>query len=109
MTAAASKLAICVNPMAGRDVRRLAARASTMTFEAKRDAVARIAAGADAVGVTDIYVVDEPVPHRIDGPRVATDDGTGPPVEDANPATTRQTPRRQWQHSSKKASRPSFR
>ncbi len=31
-----------------------------MTFEAKRDAVARIAAGADAVGVTDIFVVDEP-------------------------------------------------
>ena len=56
----AAKLAICVNPMAGRDVRRLAARASTMTFEAKRDAVARIAAGADAVGVTDIYVADEP-------------------------------------------------
>ena len=55
-----AKLAICVNPMAGRDVRRLAARASTMTFEAKRDAVARIAAGADAVGVTDIYVADEP-------------------------------------------------
>ena len=46
--------------MAGRDVRRLAARASTMTFEAKRDAVARIAAGADAAGVTDIFVVDEP-------------------------------------------------
>ena len=56
----AAKLAICVNPMAGRDVRRLAARASTMTFEAKRDAVARIAAGADAVGVTDIYVAEEP-------------------------------------------------
>ena len=55
-----AKLGICVNPMAGRDVRRLAARASTMTFEAKRDAVARIAAGADAVGVTDIYVVEEP-------------------------------------------------
>ena len=55
-----AKLGICVNPMAGRDVRRLAARASTMTFEAKRDAVARIAAGADAIGVTDIYVVEEP-------------------------------------------------
>ena len=53
-------IAICVNPMAGRDVRRLAARASTMTFEAKRDAVARIAAGADAAGVTDIFVVEEP-------------------------------------------------
>ncbi len=53
-------IAICVNPMAGRDVRRLAARASNMTFEAKRDAVARIAAGADAVGVTDIFVAEEP-------------------------------------------------
>jgi hypothetical protein len=46
--------------MAGRDVRRLAARASTQTFEAKRDAVARIAAGADAAGATDIYIVEEP-------------------------------------------------
>ncbi len=53
-------IAIVVNPMAGRDVRRVAARASTMTFEAKRDAVARIAAGADAVGVTDIFVAAEP-------------------------------------------------
>ena len=53
-------IAIAVNPMAGRDVRRVAARASTMTFEAKRDAVARIAAGADAMGVTDIFVAAEP-------------------------------------------------
>ena len=53
-------LAICVNPMSGRDVRRLAARASNMTHEAKRDIVARVAAGADAVGVTDIYVTREP-------------------------------------------------
>jgi hypothetical protein len=54
------KLAICVNPMSGRDVRRLAARATNMTHEAKRDLVARIAAGADAVGVTDLYVMREP-------------------------------------------------
>lgn len=53
-------VAIYANPMAGRDVRRVAARASTMTFEAKRDAVARIAAGADAAGATDIYMVEEP-------------------------------------------------
>ncbi len=53
-------LAILVNPMSGRDVRRLAARASTMTFEAKRDIVARVAAGADSVGVTDIFVTAEP-------------------------------------------------
>lgn len=54
------QLAICVNPMSGRDVRRLAARATNMTHEAKRDLVARIAAGADAVGATDIYVTREP-------------------------------------------------
>jgi len=46
--------------MSGRDVRRLAARASNMTHEAKRDIVARIAAGADAAGVTDIFVTREP-------------------------------------------------
>ncbi|MCP5180936.1 MAG: NAD(+)/NADH kinase [Pseudomonadales bacterium] len=55
-----SAIAICVNPMSGRDVRRLAARATNMTHEAKRDIVARIAAGADAMGVTDIYVTREP-------------------------------------------------
>jgi hypothetical protein len=55
-----ARLAICVNPMSGRDVRRLAARATNMTHEAKRDLVARIAAGADAAGVTDLYVTREP-------------------------------------------------
>ena len=55
-----SAIAICVNPMSGRDVRRLAARATNMTHEAKRDLVARIAAGADAMGATDIYVISEP-------------------------------------------------
>ena len=46
--------------MSGRDVRRIAARATNMTHEAKRDIVARIAAGADSVGVTDIFVMREP-------------------------------------------------
>ena len=55
-----AKLALCVNPMSGRDVRRLAALATNMTHEAKRDIVARVAAGADAVGVTDIYIAAEP-------------------------------------------------
>lgn len=54
------KLGLCVNPMSGRDVRRLAARASNMTHEAKRDIVARVAAGAEAVGVTDLYISREP-------------------------------------------------
>ncbi len=39
------KLAFCVNPMSGRDVRPLAARATNMTHGAKRDIVARVAAG----------------------------------------------------------------
>ena len=55
-----SALAICVNPMSGRDVRRLAARATNMTHEAKRDIVARVAAGADAVGVSELFVTREP-------------------------------------------------
>ncbi len=45
------KLGLVVNPMSGRDVRRLAAHATNMTHEAKRDIVARVAAGADAMGV----------------------------------------------------------
>ena len=51
---------ILVNPMSGRDVRRLAARATNMTHEAKRDLVARVAAGADACGASDIFVAREP-------------------------------------------------
>ena len=43
--------------MSGRDVRRLAGRASNMTHEAKRDMVARLAAGADALGVDEILIV----------------------------------------------------
>ena len=54
------RIAICVNPMSGRDVRRIAARATNMTHEAKRDIVARVAAGAHATGATDIYVAKEP-------------------------------------------------
>lgn len=59
-SAVPARLAICVNPMSGRDVRRLAARATNMTHEAKRDIVARVAAGADGYGITDIYVTREP-------------------------------------------------
>jgi hypothetical protein len=54
------RIGIIANPMAGRDVRRLAARASEVTHQAKRDAVSRIAAGADAAGVETIVVHDEP-------------------------------------------------
>lgn len=55
-----SRLGICVNPMAGRDVRRIAARASTVTHESKMDIAARIAAGADTVGIDEIVIFREP-------------------------------------------------
>ena len=54
------KVAILANPMSGRDVRRLAARATNMTHEAKRDLVARVAAGVDAMGVGEIFIMQEP-------------------------------------------------
>ena len=54
------KVAIIANPMSGRDVRRLAARATTMTHEVKRDLVARIALGLDAMGVDEIMILKEP-------------------------------------------------
>lgn len=56
----AGKVAIIANPMSGRDVRRLAARATTMTHEVKRDLVARIALGLDAMGVDEIMILKEP-------------------------------------------------
>ena len=65
------KLGLVVNPMSGRDVRRLAARATNMTHEAKRDIVARLAAGADAMGVSDIYITKEP--FRIASGALGTD------------------------------------
>ena len=51
---------ILANPMSGRDVRRLAARASTTTLEIKRDQVSRAAIGAAAGGAKRLLVVAEP-------------------------------------------------
>jgi hypothetical protein len=51
---------ILANPMSGRDVRRLFARASTTTPEIKRDQVARAVIGAAAGGAVRILVVKEP-------------------------------------------------
>jgi len=48
---------ILANPMSGRDVRRLAARASMTTLEIKRDQVARAVVGAVAGGARRIAVV----------------------------------------------------
>ena len=55
-----SHVGILANPMSGRDVRRLAARASTTTPEIKRDQVSRAAIGAVAGGAKKLFVIDEP-------------------------------------------------
>ena len=53
-------MGLLVNPMSGRDVRRLAARASTTTLEIKRDQVARAAVGAVAGGAKRLLITREP-------------------------------------------------
>jgi hypothetical protein len=55
-----ASVGIIANPMAGRDVRRLVARATSMTPETKRDQVARAAIGAAAAGASRIFVCAEP-------------------------------------------------
>ena len=54
------KVAIIANPASGRDVRRLAARATNVTHEAKGAQVARIATGLDALSIDEIMVMQEP-------------------------------------------------
>ena len=56
----AATVGLLANPMSGRDVRRLAARASTTTPEIKRDQVARAAIGAIAGGAARLLVMREP-------------------------------------------------
>ncbi len=55
-----ASVGIIANPMAGRDVRRLVARATSLTPEIKRDQVARAAIGAAAAGAQHIFVCAEP-------------------------------------------------
>ena len=54
-----SPVGILVNPSSGRDVRRIAARASVSSLEAKRDQVARAVVGAVASGATKVLVVHD--------------------------------------------------
>jgi len=54
------KIGIIVNPMSGRDVRRLAARASISTHHDKQLQITRLALGALEQGVEEIVLVDEP-------------------------------------------------
>jgi hypothetical protein len=57
---AEARIGIVVNPAAGRDVRRLAARAASDTPQGKRNSVARAVIGAAAAGATHFCVVREP-------------------------------------------------
>ena len=57
----ASPVGVIANPMSGRDVRRLAARATSVTPESKRDQIARAVVGAAASGAERIMVVKEPM------------------------------------------------
>ena len=54
------RLGIVVNPMSGRDVRRVAARASTSTHHEKQQQVTRLVLGAFAQGIDEIYLANEP-------------------------------------------------
>ena len=53
-------MGILANPLSGRDVRRVAARADTSTPQSKRNQVARIAIGAVAAGAKRVLVLKEP-------------------------------------------------
>ena len=55
-----NRLGIIVNPMSGRDVRRVAARASTSTHHEKQQQLTRLVLGALEHGVDEIYLAHEP-------------------------------------------------
>ncbi len=55
-----TKLGIIVNPMSGKDVRRIAARASVSTNEHKQHQVTRLVLGAITQGVTEVVLSDDP-------------------------------------------------
>ncbi len=57
---ATAPVGIIVNPMSGRDFRRLAARADTVTHESKRNQIARAVVGAVAVGAKHLLIPAEP-------------------------------------------------
>jgi predicted polyphosphate/ATP-dependent NAD kinase len=50
---------LIANPLSGRDVRRLAARASSQTPESKRSQIQRAAVGAAAAGATRLLMVPD--------------------------------------------------
>lgn len=54
------RLGIVVNPMSGRDVRRVAAKASTSSHHEKQQQVTRLVLGAIAQGAEEIFLANEP-------------------------------------------------
>lgn len=54
------RVGIVINPMSGRDVRRLAARATTVSHLQKQNEVARLVLGALNFGAECVYMNDEP-------------------------------------------------
>jgi hypothetical protein len=59
-TDSSARVGVLVNPLSGRDVRRLAARAGTSTPEDKRNQVGRILVGAAASGARSVLLVSDP-------------------------------------------------
>jgi len=59
-TGARGTVGVIVNPVAGRDIRRVAARGGVSTSQDKRNRIARAVVGAVAAGVRRIIVMDEP-------------------------------------------------
>ena len=55
-----TRLGIIVNPFSGRDVRRVAARASTSDHHEKQQQVTRLVLGALSTGIDKIYLAHEP-------------------------------------------------
>jgi len=58
---AARPVGVIANPMSGKDVRRLLARASRVTPESKRDQVSRAVVGAVACGASHLLLLKEPM------------------------------------------------
>ncbi len=59
-TTEASPLGIIINPLSGRDARRLFARAQSSSHESKRNQVERVIVGAAAAGVRRVVLVGDP-------------------------------------------------
>ncbi len=60
LTAMTRAVGLIANPASGKDIRRMFTYASVITNEAKKDIICRVLAGLAAMGVTDVYAMDDP-------------------------------------------------